>query len=82
MFSSQVIVKTDNRETKLPKDFRIVPQWYQSTSYIPSYTVEGEEYGGYNDYDEEIIYEDEMDKIDEWCQKNHSMDYFFNTITI
>lgn len=24
----------------------------------------------------------EMEKIDEWCQKNHSMDYFFNTNTI
>ena len=24
----------------------------------------------------------EIGKIDEWCQKNHSMDYFFNTITI
>ena len=24
----------------------------------------------------------EMDKIDEWCQKNHSMDYFFNTVTV
>lgn len=74
MFSSQVIVKTDNREIKLPKDFRIVPQWYQSTSYIPSYTVEGEEYGGYNDYDEEIIYEDEMDKIDEYLKNEYNID--------
>ena len=73
MFSSQVIVKTTNRKIKLPKDFRIVPQWYQSTSYIPSYIVEGEEYGGYYDYDEGIIYEDEMDKIDEYLRNEYNI---------
>lgn len=72
MFTHQIIATLDNgKEVKLPLDIKLIPHWYSSTSYIPQYTVEGEEYGGYDDYDEGIIYEDEYDKIVAYLTENY-----------
>ena len=64
MFSSQIIVVLeDGTEILLPKEFRICPYGVETRGYIPSYTVEGEEYGGYEDYDFDIIYSDIDEKV-------------------
>lgn len=74
MFTSQIIVTLENNnEVLLPKDFRIVPYVISSSSYIPAYTVEGEEYGGNYDYDFDIIYDDEEEKIFEYLNEHYGI---------
>lgn len=79
-FSTRIICLYNEQEILLPESFRIIPYWYQSTSYIPPYMVEGEMYGGCNDFDEGMMYEEEDDKIVEYLTKNYNFnndeDYF------
>ena len=75
MFTHQIIaILGDGIEVKLPLDIKLIPYWFSSIGYIPPYVAEGEEYGGYEDYDEYIVYEDENDRIIEYLTKNYNYD--------
>ena len=76
MFTSKIICDLSNgREITLPSKFRLIPQYWSTSSYIPKHTCEGEEYGGYYDFDDGIIYEDDFDAICEYLENSINYDY-------
>lgn len=78
MFTSKILLELDLGNEyldiiELPNNFRIIPHFYETTGYIPSYTVEGEDYGGYMDYDCGYTWEDELDEIYKYIKEKYNV---------